>query len=283
MDKKLNEIEEITNFAEISHNYDALICDVWGVLHNGQKLFDGVEECLKRFKKENKIIILLSNAPRPSLYVKKMLDNLNFNEECYDKIITSGDLTKKSLNSNIFGRNCYHIGPDRDLNIFDDVEVSRVEFEAADFIFVTGLFDDENEDENDYLELLLLAKERGMKLICANPDLLVQRGNKLIPCAGSISKKYYDMGGESINIGKPYSPIFEEAISSINRLNNLVDNKIMVIGDGLDTDIKGANIVGLDSLLVLGGLFSNNSRDKILESIENKGIYPNYYINELIW
>ncbi len=283
MNKKLIEVEEITNFSKVCDNYDALICDIWGVLHDGQKLFDGVEECLINFRKENKIIILLSNAPRPSLYVKKMLDNLTLNEECYDKIITSGDLTKKSLNNNMFGRNCYHIGPERDLNIFDGVDVSRVEFEKSDFIFVTGLFDDENEDENDYIDILLSAKKRNMKLVCANPDLLVQRGNKLIPCAGLISKKYDEIGGDSINIGKPYSPIFEEAISSINELTNQEDNQIMVIGDSLDTDIKGANLIELDSLLVLGGLFSNNSRDKILESIENKCIYPNYYINELIW
>ena len=169
------------------------------------------------------------------------------------------------------------------MNIFDDTKVNRVDFNKADFIFVTGLFDDESEDENDYIDLLSLAKERGMTLVCANPDLLVQRGDKLIPCAGLISKKYEEIGGEVVNIGKPFSPIFDEAISLINKTKKIEKSRILVIGDGLETDIKGANLIGLDSLLVLGGLFSNNSKDKIIESIENKQIYPSYFVNELKW
>jgi len=283
MNKNLNTMKEIINFSEVSEEYDALICDVWGVIHNGRELFSGINECLKNYKVNNRVIILLSNAPRPAIYVEKMLESLGFKRELYNDIITSGDLTKKSLNDNLFGTNCFHIGPDRDLNIFDDTKVKRVDFDEADFIFVTGLFDDESEDEDDYIDLLSKAKERGMILVCANPDLLVQRGDELIPCAGLISKKYDEIGGKTVNIGKPFSPIFEEAISLIERTKKIKKSRILVIGDGLDTDIKGANLINLDSLLVLGGLFSNNSKDKIIESIENKGIYPNYFANELKW
>ena len=276
-------MKEVNKFSEVSEEYDALICDVWGVIHNGRELFSGINECLKNYIANDGVIILLSNAPRPAIHVEKMLESFGLKRECYNDIITSGDLTKKSLNDNLFGKKCFHIGPDRDLNIFDDTKVKKVEFDEADFIFVTGLFNDEIEDENDYIDLLSLAKERGMTLVCANPDLLVQRGDKLIPCAGLISRKYDEIGGKTVNIGKPYSPIFEEAISLIKIANQIEKSRILVIGDGLETDIKGANLMSLDSLLVLGGLFSNNSKDKIIESIENKGIYPSYFTNELKW
>ena len=283
MGNKFESLKEINNFSEISNQYNALICDIWGVIHNGLELFPGVNECLLNFKKLNNVVILLSNAPRPSSYVSGVLDKLGFKDECYDGIITSGDLTMKSLNEKIFGENCYHIGPERDLNIFEGTNVNRVDFNDSDFIFVTGLFNDEIEDENDYLDLLNSAKEREMTLVCANPDLLVQRGNKLIPCAGLISKTYEEIGGKVVNIGKPFSPIFKEAIEMVKKNSSLNEHKILVVGDGLETDIKGANYIGLDSILVLGGLFSNNSKDKILESIENKGIYPNFFINEFSW
>ena len=283
MGNKFESLKEVNNFSEISNQYNALICDIWGVIHNGQELFPGINECLLNFKMLNNVVILLSNAPRPSSYVSSVLDKLGFKDECYDGIITSGDLTKKSLNEKIFGENCYHIGPERDLNIFEGTNVNRVDFNNSDFIFVTGLFNDEIEDENDYLDLLNSARKREMTLVCANPDLLVQRGDKLIPCAGLISKTYEEMGGKVVNIGKPFSPIFKEAIEMVKKNSRFDEHKILVVGDGLETDIKGANSIGLDSILVLGGLFSNNSKDKILESIENKGIYPNFFINEFSW
>ena len=283
MGNKFESLKEVNNFSEISNQYNALICDIWGVIHNGQELFPGISECLLNFKKLNNVVILLSNAPRPSSYVSSVLDKFGFKDECYDGIITSGDLTKKSLNEKIFGENCYHIGPERDLNIFEGTNVNRVDFNNSDFIFVTGLFNDEIEDENDYLDLLNSAREREMTLVCANPDLLVQRGDKLIPCAGLISKTYEEMGGKVVNIGKPFSPIFKEAIEMVKKNSKFDEHKILVVGDGLETDIKGANSIGLDSILVLGGLFSNNTKDKILESIENKGIYPNFFINEFSW
>ena len=223
MGNKFESLKEVNNFSEISNQYNALICDIWGVIHNGQELFPGINECLLNFKKLNNVVILLSNAPRPSSYVSSVLDKFGFKDECYDGIITSGDLTKKSLDEKIFGENCYHIGPERDLNIFEGTNVNRVDFNNSDFIFVTGLFNDEIEDENDYLDLLNSAREREMTLVCANPDLLVQRGDKLIPCAGLISKTYEEMGGKVVNIGKPFSPIFKEAIEMVKKNSKFSD------------------------------------------------------------
>ena len=273
---------KINNFSEIDEKYDSIICDIWGVIHNGHELFSSSVECLLRYKKLGYPIILVTNAPRPSSEIKVILEKMGLNEKCYDKIITSGDLTQKILNKGDLGSSCYHIGPDRDLKVFEGVNVKRVDFENADFIFVTGLYDDENENEESYLPLLELAKKRNLKLLCANPDIWVQRGNELVPCAGAISKKYKSIGGHTINIGKPFSPIFDEASKQIEFISENNKNSTIVIGDGIDTDIKGANNYKLDSLLTLGGLFSGQKNEDIMKSINKKNVFPTYYINELV-
>ena len=212
-----------------------------------------------------------------------MLEKMGLEKNCYDKIITSGDLTQKILNDGSLGKNCYHIGPDRDLKIFDGVGVNRVSFDKSDFIFITGLFNDEEEDENSYLPLLEEGKKRKLKLLCANPDIWVQRGNDFIPCAGAISKKYESIGGKVINIGKPFQPIFDEAIKNIDSLGKGKFSSTIVIGDGIDTDIKGANDYKLDSLLTLGGLFSGQKIDEVYKVINNKQVFPTYLIEELTY
>lgn len=272
---------KINNFSEVYEKYDSVICDIWGVIHNGQKLFSSSVDCLYNLKNMGYPIILVSNAPRPGDEIKLILKNMGLEKNCYDKIITSGDLTQKILNDGSLGQNCYHIGPDRDLKIFEGVEVKRVGFDKSDFIFITGLFNDEEEDENTYLPLLEESKKRKLKLLCANPDIWVQRGNDLIPCAGAISKKYEAIGGKVINIGKPFKPIFDEAIKNIDSLGKGKFSSTIVIGDGIDTDIKGANDYKLDSLLTLGGLFSGQKIDEVYRVINNKKVFPTYLIDEL--
>ena len=283
MKENLLEIKKINNFQDIEDNYDALICDVWGVIHNGRELFESVNDCLVNFRSKQKPVVLLSNAPRPSKYIERMLNQLGLDRKSFNEIVTSGDMTMSVLNESHYGSKCYHIGPDRDLNIFDGVNVSRVSFDEADFLFVTGLFDDEIEDENSYSSILDEAKKRNLKLICANPDIVVQRGEKLIPCAGAIAKKYEEIGGKAINIGKPFSPIFDKAVNLIKGINENQNPRIIVIGDGLETDIKGANILKMDSLLVLGGLFASESERNIIEVLKKKNIFPSYYTEELKW
>ena len=273
---------KVNNFSEINEKYDSIICDIWGVIHNGQELFSSSVECLLKYKKIGYPVILVSNAPRPGNEIKLILKNMGLDEQCYDRIITSGDLTQTILNKKELGSRCYHIGPDRDLNVFEGVDVERVEFDDADFIFVTGLFDDKTENDESYLPLLEVGKKRGLKLLCANPDIWVQRGKDLIPCAGAISEKYKSIGGETINIGKPFSPIFDEAMVLIKEISNNTSVSTIVIGDGIDTDIKGANSYNLDSLLVLGGLFSGQKNKDIFDSMNKKNIFPTYYIGELV-
>ena len=274
---------KINNFSEVYEKYDSVICDIWGVIHNGQELFSSSVDCLHDLKNKGYPIILVSNAPRPGEEIKLMLEKMGLEKNCYDKIITSGDLTQKILNDGSLGQNCYHIGPDRDLKIFDGVGVNRVSFDESDFIFITGLFNDEEEDENSYLPLLKKSKKRKLKLLCANPDIWVQRGSDLIPCAGAISKKYESIGGEVINIGKPFQPIFDEAMKNINSLGNGKFSSTIVIGDGIDTDIKGANDYKLDSLLTLGGLFSGQKIDEVHKVINKKKVFPTYLIEELTY
>ena len=273
----------INNFSEVYEKYDSVICDIWGVIHNGQELFSSSVDCLYDLKNKGYPIVLVSNAPRPGEEIKLMLEKMGLEKNCYDKIITSGDLTQKILNDGSLGQNCYHIGPDRDLKIFDGVGVNRVSFDESDFIFITGLFNDEEEDENSYLPLLKKSKKRKLKLLCANPDIWVQRGSDLIPCAGAISKKYESIGGEVINIGKPFQPIFDEAMKNINSLGNGKFSSTIVIGDGIDTDIKGANDYKLDSLLTLGGLFSGQKIDEVHKVINKKKVFPTYLIEELTY
>ena len=283
MDGNKKKSIKINNFSEIFEKYDSIICDIWGVIHNGQELFSSSVDCLYDLKNRGYPIILVSNAPRPGEEIKLILKKMGLKKNCYDKIITSGDLTQKILNDGSLGQNCYHIGPDRDLKIFEGVKVNRVSFDKSDFIFITGLFNDEEEDENTYLPILKEGKKRKLKLLCANPDIWVQRGSDLIPCAGAISKKYESIGGEVINIGKPFHPIFDEAIKNINSLGKGKFSSTIVIGDGIDTDIKGANDYELDSLLTLGGLFSGQKIDEVYKMINNKKVFPTYLIEELIY
>ena len=283
MDDNKKKSIKINNFSEIFEKYDSIICDIWGVIHNGQELFSSSVDCLYDLKNRGYPIILVSNAPRPGEEIKLILKKMGLKKNCYDKIITSGDLTQKILNDGSLGQNCYHIGPDRDLKIFEGVKVNRVSFDKSDFIFITGLFNDEEEDENTYLPILKEGKKRKLKLLCANPDIWVQRGSDLIPCAGAISKKYESIGGEVITIGKPFHPIFDEAIKNINSLGKGKFSSTIVIGDGIDTDIKGANDYKLDSLLTLGGLFSGQKIDEVYKMINNKKVFPTYLIEELIY
>ena len=278
-----NKSIKINNFSEVFEKYDSIICDIWGVIHNGHKLFSSSVDCLHELKNQGYPIILVSNAPRPGEEIKLILEKMGLNKNCYNKIITSGDLTQKILNDGSLGQNCYHIGPDRDLKIFEGIRVNRVNFDKSDFIFITGLFNDEEEDENTYLPLLEESKKRNLKLLCANPDIWVQRGNQLIPCAGAISRKYESIGGEVINIGKPFQPIFDEAIKNIDSLGKGNFSSTIVIGDGIDTDIKGANDYKLDSLLTLGGLFSGQKIDEVYKVINNKKVFPTYLIEELTY
>jgi len=253
----------ISGLSAIADNYDALLCDVWGVLHNGSRAYPGVPDALARFREKGGTVLLLSNAPRPSAALPEMFERLGVPHDVYDGILTSGDATKECLASHRYGTACYHIGPERDLPLFEGTGVSRVAEDDGEFILVTGPFDDETEGPDDYTEQFQRLAARGLPMICANPDILVERGERLIYCAGALARAYEELDGKTVYFGKPHGPIYDIARERLAgfRGEGVPDARILAIGDGLATDIKGANGTGIDALFVTGGVFAAECGD----------------------
>lgn len=247
----------IDGFSALSSDYDVVLCDVWGVVHNGIVAYASAADALSRVRARGAAVVLITNAPRPSPFIVKMLDGFNVPRSAYDAIISSGDVTRELLAART-GAKVFHIGPERDLTTFDGLDVTLVGLEAADIIVCTGLFDDEVETADDYLDRLALAKARALPLLCANPDIVVERGDKLIYCAGAIAKAYDDMGGQSIYCGKPYPAIYDAALAKAEAARGApVDRaRVIAIGDALHTDMAGASRCGFDALFIASGIHS---------------------------
>ena len=246
----------IPGLSAIADEYDALLCDVWGVLHNGRRAYPGVPEALANFRAKGGHVLLLSNAPRPSDALPVMFEQMGIPHDVYDGILTSGDATRLCLASHEYGTRCYHIGPDRDLALFDGTGIERVGESDADFILVTGPFDDEIEGPEDYRAQFERLTARGLTLICANPDIVVERGDRHIYCAGALAKLYGELGGQVIYFGKPHGPVYGIARQRLAGFSGkpVPDARILAVGDGPLTDIKGANDTGVDALFITGGI-----------------------------
>ena len=255
----------IDSFADISSRYKAIYCDLWGCLHNGIEPFAEAVSALAAFKADGGIVVLLTNSPRPATGVYPQLDHIGVPRELYDTIVASGDAARAAMASGGYGQKVYHIGPDRDHPFFDGVpeedfyqgiDIERVRLDEADGIVCTGLFDDSTETPEDYKATLLNAKNRGLKMLCANPDVIVDRGHQRIYCAGAIAEAYKDMGGEAHYFGKPHSPIYELARNRLAAIvgHDVPNEDILAIGDGIRTDIAGASAEGIDAIFITGGL-----------------------------
>jgi HAD superfamily hydrolase (TIGR01459 family) len=249
----------IAGFREIAPNYDAAICDVWGVVHNGRQAYAGACAALEEFRKARGPVLLLSNAPRPGADVVRQLDGYGVPRAAYDAVLTSGDGTRAELMRRTREKKAlpvYHIGPDRDQPLIAGLDIRKVSLDEADLILCSGLFDDETETPDDYRNTYARGVARGLTMICANPDLKVERGPKLIFCAGALAEAYEQTGGKVIYFGKPHAPVYDQAFERLNQTKDsqLVRTRILAIGDGLKTDVKGANVVGLDVLLITAGL-----------------------------
>lgn len=235
--------------AEIVSPYSAVFCDIWGVLHNGEEKSPSAEAALLAARKMGVTVVLVSNSPRTSAAVAAQLDALHVSRDAYDSIVTSGDVTRALISAG--GRRIFHLGPARDLDLFEGLDVERVAETEADVIVATGLFDDEREGPEDYVDLLTRLAARRLPMICANPDIVVHRGGRLIWCAGALARDYAAMGGEVRMAGKPHPPIYAVAEDRAGLSDR---SAILAIGDGLNTDIRGANDAGIDVLLVVGGI-----------------------------
>lgn len=234
----------IQSLAEISNAYDAVFCDLWGCLHNGIAPFPEAVSALQSFRANGGRVIMLTNAPRPQAGVRETLDRMGVPHDAYDGIVTSGDAAQDAMFAGSVGHKVWHIGPEKDVTFFTDVpaewqgrvDIERVSFDEAEGIVCTGLFDDLNEVPADYRGKLLVAKGRGLKMLCANPDVVVDLGEKRIYCAGALAEMYQEMGGEAFYFGKPHPPIYDLA----RRRLDMKDANILAIGDGINTDIAGA-------------------------------------------
>jgi HAD superfamily hydrolase (TIGR01459 family) len=245
----------------IDPGYRVLFCDLWGCLHDGVRAFPAAVAALERFRGRGGRVVLLTNSPRPSVDVERQLDALGAPRSCWDAVVSSGDAAQAAMVAGQFGRRVYHIGPERDLGFFRDEEgraldIERVPLEEAEGIVCTGLFDDRSETPENYRATILYGKTKGLKLLCANPDIVVDVGETRIYCAGAIAEAYADAGGRSYYFGKPHPPIYALARRRVAELAGFEPqpDEILCLGDGIGTDILGAMGEGLDSAFVTGGL-----------------------------
>jgi HAD superfamily hydrolase (TIGR01459 family) len=246
----------IERFAPLARDYDVLLCDVWGVVHNGVAAFAAACEALTRFRAGGGTVILITNAPRPGAAVQKILDRFGVPHDAYDAITTSGDVTRGIIERRLSER-VFHLGPRRDLPIFAGLDVTFAPPETADYVVCSGLFDDATETPEDYRELLAALRARSLFMVCANPDIVVERGDTLLYCAGALADAYVELGGEALYCGKPHAPIYEAALGKAAAYRGgevPALNRVLAIGDSIRTDLKGAASFGVDCLFVISGI-----------------------------
>ena len=260
----------------IVDNYQLFYVDLWGVVHNGISLHNEAINALKEITKKGKEYILLTNAPRPNSVVKTFLKKMGMEEEIIQHVFTSGEASLIYLKKNLIDKKFFHVGPPRDIDLFKDFkEFKSNQIENSEYIICTGLFEDHEEDLKYYKELF--EKNLKKKMICTNPDLIVDRGNKRELCAGSIAIIFEKMGGEVIYFGKPYPEVYNQSIDNKGK-------KILSIGDNLNTDIKGANLLNYDSLIISNGIHKNEIKEKgIEETAKSYETICNYIQSELKW
>jgi HAD superfamily hydrolase (TIGR01459 family) len=242
----------IEHFAPLARDYDALLCDVWGVVHNGLAAFPETCAALEQFRHGGGSVVLISNAPRPGAGVIRMLDRLGVARSAYDQIVTSGDVTREFVARR--GGHVYHLGPERDRGIFSGLDIEFGPIETAEYVVCTGLFDDETEGPEDYRPLFAQMQARNLLMLCANPDLLVERGERLVYCAGALAELYGSLQGDVLYAGKPHRPIYDEALAAIEAVRGTRARRVLAIGDSVRTDLTGAYALGLDCLFVTGGI-----------------------------
>lgn len=276
----------IAGLSEIAPDYDAAICDVWGVLHNGHRMFAPAIEAMRRFRAARGPVVLVSNAPRPPEGVTAYFDRLSIPHDFYDSVVTSGGEAREDLVRRTAGGKrlkLFYLGPKRDNPLFEGLNVELTSADDAELVLCTGFYDDETETPDDYRDLLDIFRLRGLPFLCANPDIVVQRGDKLIYCAGAIARLYESMGGEVVYYGKPYAPIFQAAIRELHKHG--AANRPLVIGDGPETDIIGANRMGIDALFIVGGIHGALIDDPsgIARMLSESGAHARALMPALAW
>ena len=289
-------MSQIVNaLSDISAQYDALFVDLWGCVHNGVRAFDAANKALIEYRAGGGIVVLVTNSPRPRAQVEQQLADFGVARDAWDSIASSGDSARSALFLGAVGQKIYFIGTDAELPFFeplklidDPIQISHVPIEEAEGIVCTGLPTADGTPD-DVRAPLLYAKQKGLKLLCANPDIIVDRGDKREWCAGAVAQAYSEMGGTSLYFGKPHAPIYDLARRRLSAIRpNIPDDRILAIGDGITTDIQGAIGEGIDSLFITGGLAAKETAtvtqpdpEKLSQYVSEKQLDPTYSIGFL--
>jgi HAD superfamily hydrolase (TIGR01459 family) len=249
----------VERLRDLTGDVDVVLSDIWGVVHNGIEAFPEACEALHRFRQQGGTVILITNAPRPADSVQRQLRKLAIADDVYDAMVTSGDLTRHFVADHP-GKKMYWIGSERHNSVHRGLDPVIAPLEEADYIVCTGLFDEETESAEDYRDMMLQARARKLPLICANPDIVVERGDRLIYCAGAIAELYRELGGEVIFYGKPHRPIYERAmeLAAERRGRPAPLDRVLAIGDSVRTDLAGAHGFGIDCLFVTRGIHAED-------------------------
>ncbi|MBV9531978.1 MAG: TIGR01459 family HAD-type hydrolase [Bradyrhizobium sp.] len=249
----------VERLRDVIDGVDVVLSDIWGVVHNGLEAFPEACEALHSFRNHGGTVILITNAPRPAASVRQQLRKLKVADNIYDAIVSSGDLVRRYVAGHP-GKKVFWLGPERDTSIYRGLDPALAPLEQADYMVCTGLLDDETETAEDYRPMMQKAGERKLPFICANPDIVVERGDRLIYCAGAIAELYRELGGEVIFYGKPHQPIYDRAMAlaaTQRRRQQVERSRVLAIGDSVRTDLAGAHGFGIDCLFVTRGIHSD--------------------------
>ena len=278
-----DDFKDLSGLGAIASDYDVLVCDIWGVIHNGRVPYFEACEALERFRESHGAVVLVSNSPRPSRAIPEQFAQIRVPDNLWDAIVTSGDATIDEIARRAPGP-AFKLGPDRDDRLYAGMELHFSDLDDAQFISCTGLFEDDTETPDDYTDLLATALDNGTPMICANPDIRVKRGDKMIYCGGALAQKYEKMGGEVIYAGKPHPPIYRLARAWMEEAMGFVPppERILAIGDNIHTDLLGAQNEGYDCLFIGDGLDMGNS-EKVFNLISDHGISAKYAMGKMSW
>lgn len=278
----------ISALQDISGNYAAILCDVWGVLHNGMRPFAGAAAALAAARQRGIAVVLITNAPRLAPSVVAQLASIGVPESAWDRIITSGDVTRTLVAEG--PRKVFHLGPDRDLGLYEGLDVEVVEEFEASSVCCTGYYDDDTEGPEDYADMLRRFRARNLPFVCANPDIMVEKGDRLIWCAGALARDYAQLGGRTLIAGKPHRPIYDAALKAAGEIvgRPLEKREALAIGDGMLTDVKGGADNGFDVLYVSAGIHAHDyghpdhpEPDRLATFLAGHGYRPVAYLPRL--
>lgn len=281
----------LSGLSELAPRYKGILSDIWGVVHNGVSQFEGAVDALIRYRETGGKVVLITNAPRPCGPIYDQLDGLNVSRDAYDDLVTSGDVTRKVL-ADSGKTKILHLGPERDLPLYEGLGLSLVGEADAEMVCCTGLFDDTTETPDDYDDLLKTLARRQLPMVCANPDRVVERGDKMIYCAGALASRFEAYAGETILVGKPEAPIYDASLSALNAAVGAPVEKsdVLIIGDSLPTDMRGGHYQKIDALFITSGIHAQMfgsadepDHERVQHRLEHEDVESVGYMPRLVW